>query len=125
VNRAERRAAARAGARTARTFGALVDWHTAAPEEQAAARVLIESLPGGAAVLASGMRFAIVAGEEGSAGAFLLAVADAADLPAALRMAHARLGEYHPAGGATRWSLFVNEATQRELFADLAPLVAH
>lgn len=125
MNRAERRAAARARGRTPRTFGLVVDWHTAAPDAQRAARELIEALPGGSAVLAAGLRFAIAAGEEGSAGAFLLGIADAADLPAALRMAHARLGEFHPDGGATSWSLFVSDETQRALFADLAPLVAH
>lgn len=124
MNRADRRAAARARGRV-RTFGLVVDWHAEPAEARRAARQLIEALPGGSAVLASGLRFAIAAGEEGSPGAFLVGVATEADLPAALRMAHARLGEYHPDGGMTPWRLLVADDVQRALIAEFAPLVAH
>lgn len=125
MNRAERRAAARARGRIARTFGLVIDWHLAASDARQAARRLIEALPGGAAVLATGLRFTIAAGEEGSAGAFLLGVAEAEALPDALRLAHARLGEFHPDGGSTPWRLFVDESTQRALIEQCRELVAH
>lgn len=107
-----------------RTHGLVIDWRTAPPKARALARRLLAPLPGGALLLASQPRFVVAAMADGAPGAFLVGVREAADVPLAMRAAHERMGEYHPAGGATRWALFVDADLQRVLAAEFVPALA-
>ncbi len=72
------------------------------------------------------MRFAVVALEANSAGAFMVGVADPESLPAAVASAHERMGElFHRGGGTTQWALFVDEMTRQSLMHSLRGLVLH